>query len=88
MARKRTDADRLFYYAVRLLEVSVDMRPYGERALNLSRHDAWDLRTELLTVINRLGELQERLIYRISEDKPRATLKPRSRRGAPAERRR
>jgi hypothetical protein len=39
----------------------------GERALDLSRDEAWDIRTELLTVMNRLRTLQERLVDRIYE---------------------
>jgi len=59
-----TDSDQLAYYAVRLLEIAAEMRPHGKRALKLSRDDAWDIRTELLTVISRLTDVQARLMDR------------------------
>jgi hypothetical protein len=46
--RQPTDGDQLAAYAVRLLEITAELQPYGERALNLSRDEAWDIRTELL----------------------------------------
>jgi hypothetical protein len=64
---KPTDADRLADYAVRLLEIAAELRPYGKRALSLSRDEAWDIRTELLTVV--LRAVQERLMDRIYKDK-------------------
>jgi hypothetical protein len=64
-----TDADRLADYAVRLLEIAAELRPYGKRALRLSRDEAWDIRTELLTVLNVLRTVQERLMDRIYKDK-------------------
>jgi hypothetical protein len=72
MARKKnpTDADQLAYYAVRLLEITTEMQPYSKRALKLSRDDAWDIRTELLTVIGRLRDVQARLMDRIYKDRP------------------
>ena len=74
MKRKKqpTDGDELAAYAVRLLEITAELRLYGERALNLSRDEAWDIRTGLLTVIDRLRTLQERLMDRIYETRPRA----------------
>jgi hypothetical protein len=72
MGRKKnpTDSDQLAYYAVRLLEITAEMRPYGKRALKLSRDEAWDIRTELLTVISRLTDVQARLMDRIYKDRP------------------
>jgi hypothetical protein len=67
--KRLTDADQLAYYAVRLLEITAELRPYGERALNLSRDEAWDVRTELLTVVKRLRAVQERLMDRVYKDK-------------------
>ena len=74
MKRKRqpTDGDQLAHYAVRLLEITARFEPHGERALNLSRDEAWDIRTELLTVMDRLRTLEERLVDRIFETRPRA----------------
>ena len=73
MKRKKQPAegDQLAAYAVRLLEITAELRPYGERALNLSRDEAWDIRIELLTVIDRLKTLQGRLMDRIYETRPR-----------------
>jgi len=70
--KQPTDAEQLAYYAARLLEITVELEPYGERALNLSRDEAWDIRTELLTVINRLRTLQARLMDRIYKTRPSA----------------
>ena len=69
--KQPTDAEQLAYYAVRLLEITVELELYGERALNLSRDEAWDIRTDLLTVMNRLRTMQERLMDRIYETRPR-----------------
>jgi hypothetical protein len=60
--KQPTDGDQL---AVRLLEITAELRPYGERALNLSRDEAWEIRTELLTVIDRLRTVQARLMDRV-----------------------
>jgi hypothetical protein len=70
--KQPTDGDQLAYYAVRLLEITAELRPYGDRALDLSRDEAWEIRTDLLTVIDRLRTLQERLVDRIYETRPRA----------------
>ena len=74
MKRKKqpTDADQLAHYAVRLLEITAELQPYAEGALNLSRDEAWDIRTDLLTVTNRLRTLQEQLMDRVYESRPRA----------------
>ena len=58
-------------YAVRLLEITAELRSYDERALNLSRDEAWDVRTALLTVMGRIRTLQERMIDRIYGARPR-----------------
>jgi len=71
--KQPTDGDQLAYYAVRLLEITAELRPYSERELNLSRHEAHDIYTELLTVMNRLRTLQERLVDRIYETRQRRT---------------
>jgi hypothetical protein len=59
-------------YAVRLLEITAELEHYSERALNLSRDEAMDIRIELLTVMDRLRTLQDRLVDRIYETRPRA----------------
>jgi hypothetical protein len=64
--KQPTEAEPLAYHAVRLLEILVELEPYGERALNLSR-DAWDIPT----VTNRLRTLQERLMDRAYETRQR-----------------
>jgi hypothetical protein len=69
--KQPTDGDKLADYAVRLLEITAELQPYEQRALNLSRDEAWDIRTELLTVIGRLRTLQERLMDRVYETRPR-----------------
>jgi hypothetical protein len=70
--KQPTDGDQLAAYAVRLLEIAAELRPYGKRALNLSRDEAWEINTDLLTVMDRLRTVQERLMDRIYETRPRA----------------
>ena len=65
--KRPTDIDQLAAYTVRLLES--EFEPYGERALNPSRHQAWEVRNDLLTAMDHL--LQERLVDRIYETRPR-----------------
>jgi hypothetical protein len=70
MGRKKnpTDSDQLAYYAVRLLEITAEMRP-NERS-SYPAMITWDIRTELLTVISRLTDVQARLMDRIYKDRP------------------
>jgi hypothetical protein len=68
--KQPTHADQLADYAVRLLEIATELRPYGKRPLKLSRDEAWDIRTELLTVLKVLRTVQERLMDRIYETRP------------------
>jgi Lon protease-like protein len=63
--KQPTDADQLADYAVRLLEIATE-----KRALKLSRDEAWDIRTELFTVLKVLRTVQERLMDRIYETRP------------------
>jgi hypothetical protein len=63
--KQPTDADQLADCAVRLLEIATE-----KRALKLSRDEAWDIRTELFTVLKVLRTVQERLMDRIYETRP------------------
>jgi len=68
--KQATDADQLAHYAARLLEITAELRSSGKRKLMLSRDEAWDIRTELLTVINVLRDVQARLMDRIYKERP------------------